>query len=213
MGCNMMPIEEGYMSKKHETLTVADIEARRAEMATRLDGVQAARRDLALSIVEGDADAGARDVKLGEKQKQYETALQQFDDALAAARVREAAARREAEAAAARAKASDIRQRLQFFRQHGADLDLAARTLVESYAKFEAEVLEMARMGVGPSPALVRTNCRRGLEAALMPTTLKVSHLGPTERHSFADLVKGWASGIEAQARQLERDGAMERVA
>jgi hypothetical protein len=206
-------MKEKHMSAKTENLTPAQIEGGLAEMKSRLETTVARRRALALPLLEGCDDAKKRDSELAKKQGEYETACRLLNDGLAAAKVRSAAARREAEAAAARGKASDIRQRLQFFKQHGADLDLAAKALVDSYTKFEAEVLELARMGVGPSPALVRTNCRRALEAALMPTPLKVSHLAPTERHSFADLVKGWAVGVEAQARHLERDGAMERAA
>ena len=103
------------MSSKQQTLSVAEIEQRRAEMVKRLAGVQEGRRGLALALVEGDGAAKAKDASLAEKQAQYETAIQQFDDALVAAKARDAQAQREKDAVAAREKAADIRARPSFY--------------------------------------------------------------------------------------------------
>jgi hypothetical protein len=200
------------MSNKQH-LSVSAIETRRAEMASRLEKVQEARRELALPALEGDKEAKTRDGELVEKARQYGEALTQFDAALVSARAREDAARREEQAAAAHAKAADARKRLAALRRHGADLDCAVRTMIESYTRFEAEIAELARMRIGPSTEVVRVGCRRSLEYSVMSTPLRTAYLAPGERHKFGDLITGWGSQIEASIAMIERENAITRAA
>jgi hypothetical protein len=192
------------MSSKTSLSSAAIIE-RRQEMAERLKQVQAARAELALLCLEGDATARKKNSDFAEKERQYIEALSQFESALITARAREDAARREREAGAARARAAVARQNLHLFRQHGADMDVAARALAESFARFEKEAAELTRSG-GPSIPLIRTASRRALASTLIFTGLDIGHLAPSERHSFAELIDSWSRGIEGWCARAEQE-------
>jgi hypothetical protein len=57
-----------------------------------------------------------------------------------------------------------------------------------------------------PSENLLRTACRRAVEAALVGTDLEVMHLAPSDRHTGYELASGWAERAAAWARRFVGD-------
>jgi hypothetical protein len=197
------------MSSKTSLSSAAIIE-RRQDIATRLAKVQSARCELALPALEGDADAKRKDEKHAELERQYREALTQFDAALEAAKAREEAARREAKADAKRAKALAVQNRIENLQARGANLDLSAKTFVASLNAFEADILELSRLGVErPSRAVVANGLKRATETLLMSIpSLKLSHLAPHERCDFAGLTGGYVTQIEAWVNEQMSDAS-----
>jgi hypothetical protein len=179
-------------------------------MAGRLEHVRAARRVLALPSLEGDKAAVAKDAELATLENQYTQAVMQLGSALEAARAREEAARREAKADAKRAKALEVQKRIEKTRARGADLDVSAKNFVSALNAFEADLLDLSRLGVErPSRAVVANGLKRATETLLMGIpSLKLSHLAPHERCDFAGLTGGYVTQIEAWVNEQMSDAS-----
>lgn len=106
-------------------------------------------------------------------------------------------------------KARQVLGLLDAFREHGAALDEAARSVVGAYNEFRDQARAIRGLGVGsPSEQILRVASRRALVSGLIGTDLEVEMLAPRERHSFSELIQQWSAGIEGWAHaRLPRDG------
>lgn len=121
-----------------------------------------------------------------------------MDAAIAEAKRRVAGAEADRQVAAEAQRARHVLALLAEFRDHGGILDAATRHLVACYGKFEEICRSIRALGAGNfTEQAIRVNCRRALSSSLMNTDLQQEMVAPLQRHSFAELVEQWATGIE----------------
>jgi hypothetical protein len=129
--------------------------------------------------------------------------LTSLDAAIVEAQQRLADARREEALVADRAQAQQLRDVVEQFVLHGHALDKALVELARHGQALRDCLNEIHGLGCPfPSHAQLDALGALAMKAGLMGTTFKhaFEHLQPKDRHSFPDLVNGWAKRIEDTA-------------
>jgi hypothetical protein len=198
-----------YLREAREVLT--QFISKRSDYELKLAELGRERAGLSYSAHRGDPKARKRLDSLHLEHAKADSEFLSIDAALSEAQNRV----RDAEASVAKAqaavKASQILDLLPNLREHGKLLDEALRSLVENYEKFQntaRTIRALTAPGTDdagkplstekavPSEALMRVGCRQALKAMLCHTDLEVERLAPHERHTFSEIVNGWAESI-----------------
>lgn len=94
------------------------------------------------------------------------------------------------------------------FAARGEALDQSLTKFLDDFRDLSADFNALSGLGYAPgSWPLVAVNMRNAMIARLMFTDLQIEHLPPNRRHSFEEVINGWASSICTRAQsRLDRD-------
>jgi hypothetical protein len=142
------------------------------------------------------------DVKAAKRLAEINTEFGHLENEIASLSAALAEAGRRAEAATAAEAAETERKRaeqavpiVRRLEERGAKMDVAIQSYCEHFAAIQADLDELARLGAPtPSRALVEVNGHRAHDSALTALGDKfVRPVPPLQRHSFDQLLTGWA--------------------
>jgi hypothetical protein len=175
--------------------TVKDLRNQISVLEDRQLKLGAERDELAFaSIVERNGQATKR---LNEITAEFVTIANEIatlNAAIAEAGRRADAAAKAASAEAERKRAEQAEPIAKRMAERGAKLDAAIKEYCEHYAAIQADIDELARLGVPiPSRAIVQVNLRRSHEAHTASIDKVARAVPPHGRHTFDKLTQGWA--------------------
>lgn len=184
------------------TETLAKLATSHQEALRKQDELTIERRSISFKAHTGDAGARKRLTEINLEMATISSEIASFIEAIGEGKVQLANAQEVAAREKLKQQGFEVQQRMKEFRKHGRELDRMVTQLVERYQQFEAEIRGITTdFGIArPDPSLVRIGCKRALIAALMATPLELQHLAPSERHTFSQLIGGWAASIEGWA-------------
>jgi hypothetical protein len=164
----------------------------------------------ACSFAAHTGDAGAR-IRLDELHGQQSMAEQEaasLEAAIGEAKTRLQAAVAAEQDAAEIAKAKRALALCSAFAARGEALDRSLTKFLDDFQGLSSDFTALSGLGFGPgSWPLVSVNMRNAMLARLMFTDLQIEHLPPNRRHSFEEVINGWASHVRARAEaRLNRD-------
>jgi hypothetical protein len=183
-------------------MLLADLQRKHAAATVRQTELSMERRQIAYAAHTGDDAARARLDELIAEDASLAGEIASLAEAAAEARNRLAEAQRAEAQAAERDLAGDVVKKVREFRKHGTELDRLAQQLVTQFTNLADEAATIRALGVPlAASGLIRVNCARALQSALIPAGLDVERVPPNQRHSFTELVDGWTRGAEVWAK------------
>jgi hypothetical protein len=95
---------------------------------------------------------------------------------------------------AERKHTAEIKKRMMALKERAAEVDAAAKVLVQSFEKFRSEATSTGLPRLHQE--LVDSHSRRALASHLRPAGLSLDRLAPAERKTFSQIVQAWMIGI-----------------
>lgn len=182
--------------------TLADLQTKRAALASRIEQISIERRMVGYEAhAENDPKAKAKLDKLNTEFATIAGTAESVDGAIAEAHARLAQAQQAEAVAAAKANAVELRKAVQDFRECATDLDAMLADVVECSAAMKTAVARIHALG-SPFPsheqvhALGKFCMLTALQQTIWHRHFEV--IAPRERRSFAALVDQWAASIES---------------
>jgi colicin import membrane protein len=186
--------------KQAETVH-AEMVARLASAREALAANDARRHGLALAVETADMDAKREASALTKAAASLREDIDRLTHAVDQASQRVTAARLDADAEAKREAAAKARAISTRLAARGAQLDAALDQVRQGYADFQADLRELVMLGApAPSANLIETNSRRTLNTAIEGIHTKTRPVRPSQRHTFDELLRGWALPSERWA-------------
>jgi DNA-directed RNA polymerase subunit L len=170
-----------------------------------LEANEARRHAIALAAETGDAEAKREAATLAKAAASLKDAIEHsLTPAVAQAAQRVTAARLDADHEAKREIAIKVRAISARLAARGAVLDAALNQMKDAYQAFHDDLTALATLGAPtPSVNLLEVNCRRALDAAISGLHSKTRPIPPLQRHSFDELLRGWAQMSERWAAAI----------
>jgi chromosome segregation ATPase len=193
--------------------TLHDLNAKRDALVAHIHDLEQKRQAIAFKAHTGNKAERAKLDQINKEALTQSYELTSLDAAISEATTRLADARREEVRAADHDQAQQLRAVVERFAQHGHALDKALQELARQGQALRECLNEIHTLGSPfPSHAQLDALGALAIKAGLMGTTWKhaFEHIPPKDRHSFPDLVDGWAQRIEANSvnPRLEKEVA-----
>jgi hypothetical protein len=150
----------------------------------------------------GDSAALKRLSKLAAERTTTAATIQELEYALAQADSQLAAAEAAAATAAMRRRATEARAIMAKVQAQAEAIDSGLAQARVGFEDFQSIMIELMRLGAGPSATLVEANTTRALDAGLMGLDRHRRVLAPSERRSFGDLAAAWELSVDTWARR-----------
>ncbi len=189
------------MSTSEAQATLEALRAKLAEASSREIALSVERRRLSFDANTGDAAAAKA---LDEANKATATLGLETENLVSAideAKRRLAAAERVEEMVAMRDRATEAQVLGEMLIERARKIDAALEIVAAELLGFVADITALNRLGASnPRAEQFTALGERALATALMPTPLKVRHLGHGEKRTFSELAKGWRDSVERWA-------------
>jgi hypothetical protein len=194
-----------------ETLTpgtvLAELESKLTNATQLRDDTEAAILAISFAAHSGDAAAHKRLDALNQKAASAALEIRSLEAAVAEARKRVGYAAAVETDANERENARNALALLGDFERRGEQLDHAMGKVLSQYEELIRDFNALEKLGFPPnSKALIEINAKRAIQTKLMSVGLQSEFLPPNERHTFAEVIEGWAqavrSRIEARLRR-----------
>jgi hypothetical protein len=191
---------------------IRNAETLQVEMQARLTAAREAlamnetrRHALAFAAETGDLEAKREAAALAKTAGNLEESIKHsLMPAVAEASQRVVAARQEADLAVKRQAAAQARIISARLAARGAQLDEGLLQAREAYVAFQNDLRELARLGApAPSANLIEVNSRRALDTALAGFHSQIRPVQQSHRHSFDELLRGWARPSELWSAEI----------
>jgi hypothetical protein len=206
------------LREAHEVL--AQFIDKRADHEKHLAELGKERAALSYEAHRGDPKARKRLDALHLEHSKADSEFLSLDAAVSEAQSRVVAAEAAAAKAAKAAKAQEILDLLPQLRSYGSLLDKATAEVLAQHKNLQGVIRQIRTLSERqyddaglprdsspvPSENLLRSACRRAVEASLVNTDLETMHLAPSDRHTGYELASCWADRSASWARRFIGD-------
>jgi hypothetical protein len=181
--------------------TLNDLETKMADSKVWAAKVEESIAACSFAAHTGDAGARIRLDELHGQQSMAEQDCKSLEIAIATAKQHLQAAQAAEQDAAEIAKAKRALALCSAFAARGEALDRSLTKFLDDFQGLSSDFNALSGLGYGPgSWPLVSINMRNAMLARLMFTDLQIEHLPPNRRHSFEEVINGWASHVRMRA-------------
>lgn len=186
------------MSPSEARTTLDALQSKLAELTSREIELADRRRRLSFDANTGDAEARAALDEANKSTAALGLEAENLRSALEEAKRRLTAAERDEEMAALRNNAIQAQALGESLVKRAEKIDAALAIVAAESLGFMGDISALNRLGArNPRAEQFTALGERALMTALMPTPLKIRHLGFGEKRTFSEIALGWRDTVE----------------